>query len=364
MSIVVSPRPQVADAVGDLHAEFITSLAALEGLRPEWERLLPISRGATPFQSPHWLLPWWKRIGRGTLASVAVRRSSIGRLVGLLPLYVYTNPATRQRHLFPIGIATTDVLEPLLEPQAEQPVLACAFAKLAAHSAAWDVLEWPQLRPDSAVLNAAWPRGWRREVIEGEPSPALTLVGGRAGRLPVPASMAQNIRTARSRAQRSGRLAYRRADAGSIGEALDVLARLHTRRWSERGLPGVLADGDVIAAHREAAPSLHAAGMLRLYTLRLDDTPIAALYCLADAVPGRERRWFHYLGSFEPRHAALSPGTLLIAHAVDEAMREDAVAFDFLRGAEPYKYRWGAVDQPMFTLRVWRDEPASRCADG
>ena len=32
---------------------------------------------------------------------------------------------------------------------------------------------------------------------------------------------------------------------------------------------------------------------------------------------------------------------------------EGCAAFDFLRGAEEYKYRWGAVDQPMFALRLW-----------
>jgi CelD/BcsL family acetyltransferase involved in cellulose biosynthesis len=43
---------------------------------------------------------------------------------------------------------------------------------------------------------------------------------------------------------------------------------------------------------------------------------------------------------------------LLIGEAIAMAAAEGAASFDFLRGAEPYKYRWGAIDQPMFALHV------------
>jgi len=97
---------------------------------------------------------------------------------------------------------------------------------------------------------------------------------------------------------------------------------------------------------------LQDAGLLRLNGMRLDGELIAVLYCLADPPNRPEPRWYDYIGGFDPRHSALAPGTLLIAHAVECALAEGAVAFDFLRGAEPYKYRWGAVDQTMFILRA------------
>ena len=37
--------------------------------------------------------------------------------------------------------------------------------------------------------------------------------------------------------------------------------------------------------------------------------------------------------------------TLLIAHALEDAVSRGDSEFDFLRGNEPYKYRWGAVDR-------------------
>jgi len=337
-----------------LRASWLATTAALEAVRQEWEQLWVTCPQATPFQSPRWLLPWWKHIGRGTLATIAVRDSGSGDLIGLVPLYIFSAGAACRRQLLPIGAATTDVLEPLFRPGREHEALACVLAALGARDGDWDVLDWPQVPGASALVNMPLPAGWQREVVAGEPSPALALAlaATGAGRLPVPAAMAQNVRTARARLARAGAWTIERADADSTPRLLDDLARLHEQRWALRGGTGVLNGPGVFAAHREAAPRLHAAGLLRLYALRLDGTAIAALYCLADPAPARERRWYYYLGGFDPRHACLSPGTVLIAHAIEEAVREGARAFDFLRGGETYKYHWGAVDQPMYTVRL------------
>jgi CelD/BcsL family acetyltransferase involved in cellulose biosynthesis len=207
------------------------------------------------------------------------------------------------------------------------------------------------------LLRLPLPAGWRTEIADGEPSPVLALPAARPGTLPIPRRMADNIRHGRTRAARAGVLAYELADAGSIPALLAALVRLHTRRWSLRGLPGVLGDASVAAALGEATPLLHAAGLLRLHGLRLDGELIAVLYCLADAAGAAARHCYYYIGGFDPRCAAFSPGTLLIAQAIESAAAEGAAAFDFLRGGEAYKYRWGAVDQPMRTLRAWHDAP-------
>ena len=66
--------------------DLIDTDAALEALRPEWDALWTRTPGATPFQSPRWLLPWWHQFGTG-MPRVAIAREQ-GLLVGVLPLYV------------------------------------------------------------------------------------------------------------------------------------------------------------------------------------------------------------------------------------------------------------------------------------
>ena|SRR5438105_11909593 len=65
-----------------------------------------------------------------------------------------------------------------------------------------------------------------------------------------------------------------------------------------------------------------------------------------------------YLSGFDPALARFSLGTLLVGHAIEEAVREGAEEFDFLRGQEDYKYRWGAKDRLVYRRRFQISKPA------
>src|SRR3712207_9392044 len=106
--------------------EVIDNLAELERLRPAWMALWHQARGATPFQSPDWLIPWWRHIGEGELLTIAVFDEAEGRLVGFAPLYLYAQ-ASGERVVFPLGIATTDYLDALAEPGWEAAGMSVAF---------------------------------------------------------------------------------------------------------------------------------------------------------------------------------------------------------------------------------------------
>jgi CelD/BcsL family acetyltransferase involved in cellulose biosynthesis len=354
VSTVARATRAATPAQGAALAQDITTLHALERLVPEWEKLYAQAPHATPFQSPHWLMPWWKHLGRGTLATIAVRCVATGELVALAPLYVHVDPCTGMRQLFPIGIATSDYLDVLVRPSWEGQAMDCLGSHLAQHIKAWDVLEFPQLRQGAALRGLVAPAGCRRELVEGEPNPVMMLGGSQLGAdPPIPPSMARNLRYCRTRAARAGSVSYHTADARTLPDFLEALVRLHVRRWSERGQAGVLNGESVLAWHREAARLLQGAGLLRMHALCHLSEFIAVLYCLVDAVAAGERWCYYYLGGFDPRFRALSPGTLLVAHAIEQARAEGATAFDFLRGSEAYKYRWGAVDRPTCTLRLW-----------
>jgi CelD/BcsL family acetyltransferase involved in cellulose biosynthesis len=52
-----------------------------------------------------------------------------------------------------------------------------------------------------------------------------------------------------------------------------------------------------------------------------------------------------YQSGWDPRFARHSIGSVLVLHALERAGEEGARTFDFLRGSEPYKYRFGARDR-------------------
>jgi CelD/BcsL family acetyltransferase involved in cellulose biosynthesis len=48
----------------------------------------------------------------------------------------------------------------------------------------------------------------------------------------------------------------------------------------------------------------------------------------------------------------------MVARYIERAIERGQRQFDFLRGPEPYKYEWGAVDEPIQRILVRRsNEP-------
>jgi CelD/BcsL family acetyltransferase involved in cellulose biosynthesis len=285
--------------------EEISDEGEFRALAPEWEALWRRDRRATPFQHPAWLLSWWSHCGGGRLAVYAGRRE--GTLVALLPLFRHRD------RLYPVGIGISDYHDVLLAPGEEAAPLTAAIERPA---------ELHELRPDSPLGG--------EEVMSVSPY------------LKLPATLPGKRRRCLGRARRNAPEAVvEAATAATLEEHLDALIRLHGARWQSRGERGVLAAERVQRFHEAAAPALFDAGIARLYGLRLDGRLVSSWYGFhAHGV------CYAYLTGFAPGTERLQPGTLLVGHALETAEREGLAEFDFLRGREPYKYLWGAVDRP------------------
>lgn len=297
--------------------EHLHTLDALRAIRAPWSALCDRDPRATPFQRPEWLLAWCHHFGRRTPLGLASWRGA--SLEALLVLDA-TDGVLR-----PAGSGVSDHLEPLGDPQALGPLLAELRGA---------PLEWDALGPETPLAGLG-------SLEPSEPTPVLPLPAS------LPARLASNLRQARRRAEQLGPVRFETATAERLDALLDALFRLHAARWGSRGQPGVLAEGHVERFHREAARGLLQRGLLRLHALSLGERVAAVFYGFAE-----KDRTFYYLGGFDPALAKLSPGALVLAHAIEQATREGCTTFDFLRGAEPYKYAWGAVDVPGFRLRV------------
>ena len=134
-----------------------------------------------------------------------------------------------------------------------------------------------------------------------------------------------------------------------LDTAMDDLFHLHDLRWRTRGESGVCNDPRVQGFHRMAAGGLLASGMLRLHRLSIDGAAVAV--CYGFAAKGAACA---YLSGFDPSQSQLSPGMLVMGHAIEQASAEGAACFDFLRGDENYKYGWGAVDRSKTSRHLSR----------
>src|SRR5919109_905691 len=334
-----------------LDIEEVTTIEALEKLHPEWSALWARCPTSTLFQSPEWLIPWWRHLGEGELWTLALRQA--GRLVGLAPLYIYVKPGSSEREVFLVGIATTDYLDALFDQEFASCGAAAVFAHLDAAWRRWDVCDLQQLRPQSPLLNAATPEGWHEEVTRQESCLFLALPT-MVDELPglVSRRMRKTLHYHWRRAEKIGPVRVESANERNLEELLGALFHLHRARWSSRGLAEMSAAEPVQKAHRETAPALLSLGVLRLYGLRLADRIVASLYGFTYTTAGKKQA-SAYLSGFDPSFESLSLGTLVIDHAVREAIREGAAEFDFLRGREAYKYHWRPKERLTYRRRLW-----------
>lgn len=260
-----------------------------------------------------------------------------------------TAAGPREKVVLLLGAGKSDFLDVVLEPATDRQALAAVFDHLVASADRWERCDFGNLRSCSPLLNAPLPSGWSDQRIPWEGSPRLPLPATIEGlRRALPARQFKNLAQFRRHLARQGTVRLTTAAPEGCNAYFDDLIRLHTARWQENWLPGVLADPAVVTFHREVVAGFAKRGALALYRLYLDDRVIAVYYGFFE-----KDEAFFYMHGFDPDWAKWSPGVLIIGAAIEEAIRRGNTTFDFLCGRETYKYRWGARDVPGARRRLW-----------
>jgi CelD/BcsL family acetyltransferase involved in cellulose biosynthesis len=138
--------------------------------------------------------------------------------------------------------------------------------------------------------------------------------------------------------------------AVSVGEPAAVRARLNDflrLHRSSRVGKAKFMDERMEDFFREVTTALAGRGMLRLWFLEAAGGAIASFITLEwEGTVGL------YNSGFEPSRAALSPGLILLAHVIRDAIARGMTRFDFLRGEERYKYEFGPTPEDVYRVRI------------
>lgn len=326
----------------------VTDAAGLTALRGEWQSLAERAPQATLFQTWEWQSSWWQHCGVGRLWILTAREG--GALVGLAPLYRAPYYGLPLRRVAFLGTGASDYLDFLALPGQADACRDAFLAHLAAHRGRWDLVDLQQLPPGAPLAQAGSPKGLRARLLVQEVCPYVPLPGGaEAFAASLGKKLRSNIGYYRRLLAREFKVSWETVGNGELHEAMEELFSLHQRRWRGRGLPGAFARSRVRRFHQAAARACLERGWLRLHRLRLDGRTRAALYCFQ-----YHNRGYYYLGGFEPSFSRYSLGTVLTAHAIEDAIAGGAREFDFLRGDEPYKYAWKPMERRNFRLLLWK----------
>jgi CelD/BcsL family acetyltransferase involved in cellulose biosynthesis len=332
----------LCDVGSDVVVHEINAVSELEKLEPEWFDLWRRCPLATPFQSPPWILSWWRCFGEGKLCALAVRRE--GALKGLVPLQLQSNAATGETHVSLIGAGISDYLDGLFDPECDHQSADAIFEFLNQHLGWPTRVELGQLRSSSPLLKAPAAGDWNDSHGVQDFCPVLSLPNDCSGLAEkISSSLRQKLPYYERRLARVGSWRIETATADNLDELLEAFIRLHGERWRTRGCAGALANPAVQRFHRAVAPKFLKAGLLRMCALRIERRIVAVLYGFHHSC-----RSYYYLSGFDPEFQKFNVGTVVLKYAIEQAVRERTKEFDFLRGQEDYKYLWGAKDQAIY----------------
>ena len=349
-----------------------------------WDALVDRSPAATPFSRHCVQRAWWAAYGETAhdQTLVVVDEAAPDEIVGIAPLMHRheLEPGdvagrTTLRHqvgpvLRPVSASATAVFfgasyhadyATILAAPADLPAVCHAVVAALADEdpSRWDVVDLRRLRagdPAADALAAAFewvaPRGhWLVTREQEDVCPVLTLPAGLdfEGYLgTLDKKERHEIRRKIRRAEAAGPVEMRKSEAPAAD--LQAFIDLHQKRWGEDGLFPATQGG---AASRrffaELFESCAPTGIVELDFLAVGGRRIAAGVILDDG-----RTVYYYNAGVEPDARELSPGVIMVASYIQRAIELRRTRLDFMRGNEPYKYEWGAVDEPIERLLVQR----------
>ena len=371
-------------------SRFVAVRRAFESIPAEtWDSIAARTPMATPFSRHCVQRAWWDAYGATAhdQTLVVVDPATPEAIVGIVPLMhrheiepgdVAARTTIRHRpgrELRPVPESATAVFfgasyhDDYATVLAAQPDLnavcdAVAEALATQDATRWDVVDLRRLRSgdpatDALAKSLEWvspQAGWIVTREQEDVCPIVTLAPGM--------DYEGYLGTLRGKERHEIRRKVRRAEAaGEVRlessahpiDDLEAFVDLHQKRWGDEGLFPPTAGG---AASRrffaelfeDCAPS----GIVDLSFLTVGGRRIAAGVTFDDG-----EAVYYYNAGVEPDARELSPGVVMVARYIQRAIELGRTRLDFLRGDEPYKYEWGAVDAPIERLLVQRTAPAA-----
>ncbi len=366
--------------------------------RPAWDRLLAVTARATPFSRWTFHRAWWDAYSEtaheeylvclrsGSPSAQAGADLQADDMVAIVPLMhrhevepddtltrtvmrqAAREPATRVPPLakavffaasYHADYATV-LCDPADLPQVAARLIDCLASgpDLSHDAVPWDVVDLRRLRDDDPALPAletafraaAEEHGWAVLREQEDVCPVLHLGSADwdAYLQGLGKKERHEVRRKLRRAEGAGEIRFETIP--ELTSFVDDFVAIHQARWGDDGLFPDTPGGARSRRFLQRLAELEGAdGAFQFGRLMVGDRMI-----FATAAFVQNGVCYFYNAGASPEARDLSPGVVGVAAYLQDRMANGCLTFDFLRGNEPYKYEWGAVDQPIHRLLISR----------
>ncbi len=328
----------------------ITNGKDFEEIGTEWNSLLHRCAHENPFLTHEWMYSWWKVFGKKQelfLLLFLDNESNSKRLVGIFPGFISSRgfmPRIQVLHLIGHGAGGACFLDMLIETGKEDVVLPALFRHL--NSSSINLIELTNLSEKCGLISFTDnnPKIW--EKIQGAPSDVCPSVS-------LPEDTEEYISSLSYRTRQKYRNTLRKLQqmgleieivdrVEEIPNALDDLITMHNDRRNELGDPSRLDTSflDLVASQ------FCNHGWLEIAFLRVEGTRVAGMcqFTYEDCV-------YAYITGFELSWSKRNVGFMLFFLLIERAIRGKKKRYELLTGNQNYKYRFGAEEKQLQSLR-------------
>ena len=325
-----------------LKSDVTITLESFESLISYWLKPPHPLRWEHIFVLPSWLEIWWKEFGgKGDLYLCAVRQR--GAVMGIAPLLL------RDEEVFFIGSDDVcDYLDFVVAPGREHDFFNILLDDLCRKG--HRLLNLSPLRPNSTVLThlvaVARERGYEVSCTVEDVSLELDLPPTWEEYLEMLSQKQRHeVRRKLRRMREAGQVNYRIIeDNGNVLDAIDIFLKLFRKGKAEK-VSFMTAQRE--SFFRSLVKAMAQAKLLRLGILELDALPIAVVMCF-----DYNNRVYLYNSGYDPQYGSLSVGVISKILSIKDSIERGGRTFDFLKGAEDYKYRLGGKEIPLHGCQI------------
>jgi CelD/BcsL family acetyltransferase involved in cellulose biosynthesis len=333
----------------------IHTLPELASLEKEWNDLLSLSASHVPFLRHEYLTAWWQGLGGGEWSQaelfVVTGRDEQGKLIGIAPLFRTENRENEQALMLLGSIEISDYLDVIARPEDLQEFSEALLGYLqvevvpGAHLLDWyNILEGSPTLP--ALRTAAEKLGWEYNEEPLQHCPYI----------PLPGDWEKYICGIDKKQRHEIRRKIRRSEEYYLPVKWYIVPDgANLEQETEEFLKLMANDAEkaqfLTPAMRQQIHTIvqaaHKAGWLQLAFIEVNSEK-AAGYLNFDYM---NHVWVYNSG-LNFHFSELSPGWVLLGYLLEWANENQRQSFDFMRGDEQYKYRFGAIDRQVMRVKL------------
>ncbi|MDY7032975.1 MAG: GNAT family N-acetyltransferase [Thermodesulfobacteriota bacterium] len=326
-------------------------MSAFKKLEDCWNDLLEESSSNDIFLTWQWQSTWWTHFGKGKELGLLAVRSKEGDLLGLAPFFLESLSNCERVVEFIGGTDITDYLDIIVQSGSEEDVCREIVDFLESIQDDWDSVDLHCLKETSIALNVLKPiiieRGYSVTVSQEDVCPKIILPSSWNDYLDLLSKKDRHeLRRKIRRIEGKSQSVYNKniEDQDSLVSGMEQFFSLHRDSNSQKKS---FMHGNMEAFFQAIAHTLFAENWFKLSFLHRNGTSLASSLCFE-----YENKTYLYNSGYDPKNSSLSPGIVHVAHLIREAIEAGRMEFDFLRGNEPYKYRFGARDSYIYRMII------------